>query len=96
MKTWIIFNLSWIFLCLPLSGRETDTVKVSGIFYLDEEPVSVVIADGKITRIDRLPENSDHPPVYVAPGLIDLQVNGYSGVDFSDQQLTLDDIRRAT
>jgi N-acetylglucosamine-6-phosphate deacetylase len=96
MKTWIIFSLLWIILCLPLKGRETDTVKVNGLFYFDEEPVSLVIADGKIIRIDRLPESPDHSLVFVAPGLIDLQVNGYSGVDFSDQQLTLEDIRRAT
>jgi N-acetylglucosamine-6-phosphate deacetylase len=32
---------------------------------------------------------------YVAPGLIDVQINGYMGVDFSDQHLTLEDIRKA-
>jgi N-acetylglucosamine-6-phosphate deacetylase len=33
---------------------------------------------------------------YIAPGLIDLQINGFSGVDFSDQDLTLEDLHKAT
>lgn len=32
---------------------------------------------------------------YVAPGLIDLQINGFSGVDFSDQNLTIESLRQA-
>jgi N-acetylglucosamine-6-phosphate deacetylase len=32
---------------------------------------------------------------YIAPGLIDIQINGYMGVDFSDQQLTISDLRNA-
>jgi N-acetylglucosamine-6-phosphate deacetylase len=33
---------------------------------------------------------------YIAPGLIDLQVNGFSGVDFSDQDLTIEELQKAT
>jgi len=33
---------------------------------------------------------------YIAPGLIDLQINGFVGVDFSDQDLTIDDLHKAT
>lgn len=33
---------------------------------------------------------------YIASGLIDLQINGFLGVDFSDQDLTIEDRRRAT
>ena len=32
---------------------------------------------------------------YVAPGLIDIQINGFMGIDFSDQDLTLEAIRKA-
>ncbi len=33
---------------------------------------------------------------YIAPGLVDLQINGFIGVDFSDQDLTIGELRRAT
>ncbi len=33
---------------------------------------------------------------YIAPGLIDIQINGFMGIDFSDQGLTIEDLRRAT
>jgi N-acetylglucosamine-6-phosphate deacetylase len=33
---------------------------------------------------------------YIASGLIDIQINGFLGVDFSDQDLTIDDLRKAT
>jgi N-acetylglucosamine-6-phosphate deacetylase len=33
---------------------------------------------------------------FLAPGLIDLQINGFSGVDFSDQNLTIENLRKAT
>lgn len=58
--------------------------KVEGLFYLDGKPVSIVIRDGKISeinRIDNLPASQE--TIYIAPGLIDNQVNGYNGVSFS-------------
>ncbi|HBL77930.1 MAG: N-acetylglucosamine-6-phosphate deacetylase [Bacteroidetes bacterium GWF2_42_66] len=33
---------------------------------------------------------------YISSGLIDIQINGFLGVDFSDQDLTIDDLRKAT
>src|SRR5665647_1196056 len=33
---------------------------------------------------------------YIAPGLIDIQINGFLGVDFSDQNLTIEELRSAT
>ncbi len=33
---------------------------------------------------------------FVAPGLIDIQINGFLGVDFSDQNLSAEDLRKAT
>ncbi len=63
---------------------------------------SVLIRDGKIEAVAE--GNPEWPGAteinahgqYIAPGLVDIQINGYLGVDFADQQLTLEDIRKAT
>jgi len=57
--------------------------KIEGLLYTDSKPVSVEIKDGKIVSvqpIDILSE--DTHPCYIAPGLIDNQVNGFAGVSF--------------
>lgn len=76
------------------------TMVVSGLSYLDDKPVSIEIADGKITAVRPLSSESglteaEQPEFYVAPGLIDIQINGYMGVDFADQDLTIEGIREA-
>lgn len=75
---------------------EKDTTIVKGLLYLDGEPISIGIVDGKIVKIDHLTLVENTQAMYVAPGLIDLQINGFMGVDFSDQHLTIEGIRKAT
>lgn len=96
MKTLIILYLSLNFIVLNAMSEEKDTLTVKGIFYLDGEAISIGISGGRIVNIDRLPPGMEMPKVYIAPGLIDLQINGYMGVDFSDQNLTIKDVRNAT
>jgi len=69
---------------------------VEGLLYLDGKPVSIEIVDGIITQVKSLTGKSDFPEVYLAPGLIDIQINGYMGVDFSDQDLNPDKMHEAT
>ncbi len=69
---------------------------VEGLLYLDGNPVSIEIVDGKISQIKPLAKGSDLPEVYLAPGLIDIQINGYMGVDFSDQELSPEMMHEAT
>ena len=86
-----------IFCCsLLVSADEKDTLTINGLLYRDKQPVSIQVFNGKIFGIRYLQDEKDVPSVYIAPGLIDVQVNGYMGVDFSDPALTLDDIRKAT
>ncbi len=64
--------------------------------YDTELPVELEIEKGKIRRITPLtidPGQVDSLP-WVAPGLIDLQVNGYGGQEFSSEDLTIAHVRQ--
>ena len=76
--------------------EKKDATYVEGLFYLDGKPVRIEIMDGEITHIRHLTKASGSPEIYLAPGLIDIQVNGYMGIDFSDQELTREQMHEAT
>ncbi len=83
--------------CTETKDAESmESITIEGLFYLDGEPVRIEIADGKIAKINHLSSESGIPAIYVAPGLIDIQINGYMGIDFADQNLTIEGIREAT
>lgn len=72
---------------------------VEGLSCLDGSPISVEIAEGKIVRVQPLEKLSDESrAVYIAPGLIDNQVNGFAGVSFTfgGSELTPEGVRKAT
>src|SRR5262245_37291043 len=54
-------------------------------------PIRMQISRGLISRIETVAEP---PPKaqWVAPGLLDVQVNGYAGVDFQQDNLTIDSL----
>ena len=76
--------------------QEKGDTYVDGLHYKDGKPIRVEITDGKISRIRPLPSGAPVPDVYLAPGLIDIQINGYVGVNFSDQGLTPAMMEQAT
>lgn len=84
--------------CNSLLGYvgKNESMTIEGILYRNNEPVSIQITNGKISGIKYLSEKSEVPQIYIAPGLIDVQVNGYMGIDFSAPDLTVEDIRKAT
>ncbi|MGB7296031.1 MAG: N-acetylglucosamine-6-phosphate deacetylase [Candidatus Aminicenantales bacterium] len=56
----------------------------------------VEIENGLIRNISEAhSEDAGGKDLYVAPGLIDNQVNGYRGVDFADERLSLEGIKSA-
>lgn len=57
------------------------------------QPIEIEIAAGKITAVRETSRGDDGP--WAAPGLIDLQVNGFAGVDFNDPEAPLEEIARA-
>ncbi len=86
----------FLFICLQSFAETKDSITVEGLLYLDNTPVSIKIVDGKIAKITRIISESSLPEFYVAPGLIDIQINGYMGVSFSDQDLTIGKMQKVT
>jgi N-acetylglucosamine-6-phosphate deacetylase len=81
--------------------------KVEGISYLDNKPVEIWFRDGIITRVGRPDSFSGkEEALFVAPGFVDIQVNGYDGISFSlegaddssseTKHLSVEEIRKVT
>jgi N-acetylglucosamine-6-phosphate deacetylase len=79
---------------------ETTVKTIEGILYLDSAPVSIEIQDGRIHAITRKDKLNDplREQLYIAPGLIDNQVNGYASTSFvfGGGELTVEGVRKAT
>lgn len=57
------------------------------------EPVAIDVADGQIRSIT--PTDTTDVP-WIAPGFVDLQVNGYGGQEFNDLDLTIEKIEQVS
>ena len=76
---------------------EKGVLKISGIHYETGNTVNIEIADGLIAGLDDSEGTGDESPeLFIAPGLIDNQINGYAGVDFSGNDFTADDVISVT
>lgn len=84
------------FLFLSSSLYAQENMKIQALLYSNNLPVEIEISDGLISSVKQLPPNQAKDLVFVAPGLIDVQVNGYAGVSFTDEGLTLNGIEKAT
>ena len=62
---------------MELQGKRYDTGR----------PISVQIEDAAIVSIQPLTQTAENLP-WIAPGLADLQLNGYGGQEFNDPRLT--------
>src|SRR4051812_16298665 len=54
--------------------------------------VAIEIEAGRIKQISATEERGELP--FVAPGLVDLQINGFGGIEFNDPQLTIEKVRQ--
>ncbi|MDZ7634483.1 MAG: hypothetical protein U5L72_08635 [Bacteroidales bacterium] len=63
-----------------------------GRHYRSGQPVRVIIDGGIINRIEELPSDSGSKYL-IAPGLTDLQVNGYAGFDLNTEPLMPERVR---
>lgn len=63
-------------------------MQIVGRHYQSNLPVRIATQKGRIHAIEEF-ATADELPI-VAPGLFDLQINGYGGIWFSDESLTVD------
>lgn len=97
LKKGAILTILVQLISLPLLiGSQQDTLIVEGLSYIDGRQIAIKIADGKIADIQHSEKGDNTPIVYVSPGLIDIQINGYMGVDFSSPDLTIADMKKST
>lgn len=74
----------------------TDHFAIEAISYSTGKPVRVEISGGLISEIIEISDlKSSMQDLFVSPGLIDNQVNGYAGVDFSGNGFSSEDIVKA-
>lgn len=73
----------------------TEYTEVKGIHYETGKAVKIEIRDGLISNISEVMGSIQDPELFVAPGFIDNQINGYRGVDFSEPDLTIYDMKTA-
>ena len=88
----IYISLVLIFTVSMISNAQ----KIEGLLYSDGNPVSLSLDKGKITKVSPLKTDAEIATTYIAPGLIDIQINGYVGVDFSGPDLSVEGIKKAT
>jgi len=65
-----------------------DYLQIEALHYETNKHVRIEIRNGLITDILEISGSSLKNGLFIAPGLIDNQINGYNGVDFSDPGLT--------
>lgn len=78
---------------LPRGGGSAGG-SVVALHYATGRTVRVVWDRGRITSITPARRGSS-PELWVAPALVDLQVNGFAGIDFQRDDLTADDLDAA-
>src|SRR4051794_28119012 len=54
-------------------------------------PIRLCFSDGLISEIETV-AGSPQQEQWIAPGLFDLQINGYAGIDFQQDNITIDSL----
>lgn len=94
-----IASIMLIFLITGCNNDKKYDLQVEGYHYQDNSPVRIGIKDGKIVDIKKIKSlASGLDTIFIGPGLIDNQVNGYKGYSFVDtgRELTYEGIKTIT
>jgi N-acetylglucosamine-6-phosphate deacetylase len=75
--------------------ESTDQMVITGLYYADNQPITLTIEDGIISDISRAVP-AQPPTHFLAPGLIDHQVNGYLSHSFVGGELNAAGLREVT
>jgi N-acetylglucosamine-6-phosphate deacetylase len=69
-------------------------MEIIGNWYSENKPIKIGIKNGLIETIKWIEEQvaQDDEKSFLVPGLIDNQVNGYNGVDYSAEDLTVEQV----
>ncbi len=71
-----------------------NTGELIAYHYATRRPVRLTWQEGQITALTEVAERPE-TNLWIAPPLLDLQINGYAGVDFQRDDLTLDKLLHA-
>lgn len=70
-------------------------MQIQGRRFDSREAVSVHIEGERVASVEALAVDAVSPGLpWIAPGLVDLQVNGFGGQEFNDLQLNVEDVAR--
>jgi N-acetylglucosamine-6-phosphate deacetylase len=73
----------------------SNPLRIEGYHYRSKQPIAIKIDNGTIVEIDLLKDN-EADLCWIAPGLVDLQINGFMGHDFNRLPFTAGLIRKVT
>jgi N-acetylglucosamine-6-phosphate deacetylase len=65
--------------------------EIIGKSVFDGATIRIIIEDGRIGKVERVEDSQILP--YVSPGFLDMQVNGFLGIDYSLENLESDQVK---